>query len=153
MSEERKDYEVGYGKPPAHGRFQKGRSGNPKGRPKGAKGFLASVQRELERKITVREGNRTVRISKGEAAAMRVVELALKGDKAALRLLAMLDGGYRERLDQGTSLAESHTAPDQTDAAILQHFATMLAEGHSLRGLEVMPANRPEERDDDDDRA
>lgn len=150
MSEERKDYEVGYGKPPAHGRFQKGRSGNPKGRPKGAKGFLASVQRELERKVTVREGNRTIRISKGEAAAIRAVELALKGDKAALRSLALLDGGHRDRADQRLAPAESPTGPDQTDAAILQHFAAMLAEGHSLPGLTVMPPNGPEPEDDDD---
>jgi hypothetical protein len=151
MSDNRKtEYEVGYGKPPAHGRFQKGRSGNPKGRPKGAKGFLASVQRELERKITVREGNRTIRISKGEAAAMRAVELALKGDKAALRLLATLDGGYRERIDQTAGLADSHTGPDQTDVAILQHFAAMLADGHALSGLTMTPANAPEREDDDD---
>ena len=29
------DYPVGYGKPPVHTRFKKGRSGNSKGRPKG----------------------------------------------------------------------------------------------------------------------
>ena len=30
------DYEVGYRKPPQHSRFEKGRSGKPEGRPKGA---------------------------------------------------------------------------------------------------------------------
>ncbi|NJL50895.1 MAG: hypothetical protein HC909_04470, partial [Blastochloris sp.] len=32
-----KDYEVGYGKPPLSGRFVKGVSGNPRGRPKKAR--------------------------------------------------------------------------------------------------------------------
>ena len=30
--EKRRDYDVGYGKPPRHTRFQKGQSGNPRGR-------------------------------------------------------------------------------------------------------------------------
>jgi Family of unknown function (DUF5681) len=30
----RKEYAIGYGKPPVHTRFAKGQSGNPKGRPK-----------------------------------------------------------------------------------------------------------------------
>ena len=35
--ETQRDYEVGYGKPPRHTRFTKGQSGNPRGRPAGAK--------------------------------------------------------------------------------------------------------------------
>ena len=35
MSENKRDYEVGRGKPPVHTRFKKGQSGNPRGpRPK-----------------------------------------------------------------------------------------------------------------------
>jgi len=50
--EERKSrYEVGYRKPPRHGRFQKGRSGNPKGRPKKATGFCTIVQQQLEIRV------------------------------------------------------------------------------------------------------
>ena len=35
--DDERDYEVGYGKPPRHTRFQPGRSGNPRGRPSGSK--------------------------------------------------------------------------------------------------------------------
>ncbi len=84
MSDDTKDYEVGYGKPPKATQFKKGRSGNPKGRPKGAKGVNASLKRELETKVTVREGSHELRISKAEAIAKRLTAGALKGDTKLL---------------------------------------------------------------------
>ena len=41
------DYEVGYGKPPLHTRFQKGKSGNPKGRPRGKKNMSTLLSTAL----------------------------------------------------------------------------------------------------------
>ena len=39
------DYEVGYGKPPQHTRFKKGRSGHPEGRPRGSTNVTIRAER------------------------------------------------------------------------------------------------------------
>src|SRR5215204_1766862 len=53
--DERCDYDVGYKKPPVHTRFRKGRSGNPRGRPKGSANYLTTLRRVLAQKVTITE--------------------------------------------------------------------------------------------------
>lgn len=118
------DYEVGYAKPPKSTRFQKGRSGNPRGRPKGAKGVQVSLKRELESKITVQEGNRTICITKAEAMAKQLMNKALKGDiKAMLALLKLDPELYGTAFAQlETEAKPSEPTPEQVDYDILRDF-------------------------------
>jgi uncharacterized protein DUF5681 len=44
MSGRKKDYTIGFGRPPAAHRFKPGQSGNPRGRPKGRKNFDTMVR-------------------------------------------------------------------------------------------------------------
>lgn len=123
MSKQDPDYEVGYGKPPKHSQFKKGRSGNPNGRPKGAKGVAASIQREMDRKVTIREGGKEVTISKAEALAKRVLAKALAGDMGALKLLLQFDAEQAQQVEMDGELSGQTILPDQTDEAVLQYFA------------------------------
>jgi hypothetical protein len=63
----RTDYAVGYGKPPLHTRFRKGKSGNPHGRPEGATSLARAKALALEeayRLVSVREGGQTMTITR-----------------------------------------------------------------------------------------
>jgi hypothetical protein len=56
-----RDYVVGYGKPPLHTRFQKGRSGNPNGRPRGRKNMSTLLSDALNGSVIVVENGRRKR--------------------------------------------------------------------------------------------
>jgi hypothetical protein len=78
------DYKVGRGRPPESSRWKPGQSGNPKGRPKGAKGFPTIFDEVLKQTFEVQEKGRTRRITAREAMVRRVVSDALKGSIKAL---------------------------------------------------------------------
>lgn len=81
------DDRSGYGKPPKHSQFKKGRSGNPKGRPKFTKNFKTDLIEELGESIQAREGERIVQISKQRAIIKSLFTRTLKGDARAATIL------------------------------------------------------------------
>ncbi len=117
------DYEVGYGKPPEHTRFQPGRSGNPRGRPKGTKNLKTDLIEELGEKILIREGDQSRRISKQRAVVKAVVTRTLKGDaRAAGLLLSMM----MRLLDTGEGAPEAAEPLHDDEREILQAFEERL---------------------------
>jgi hypothetical protein len=88
------DDAVGYGRPPRRTRFQSGRSGNPKGRPKGTRGINKMLQDALSRRVRVREDGRARALTVLEVIIRRVVNDAAKMNVKALKLLLSLMDRY-----------------------------------------------------------
>ena len=82
-----KDYEVGYARPPKATRFQAGRSGNPRGRPRGVKNFATLFTEELARSVTLTENGRRRRMAKREALIKQTINKALSNDPKAAALV------------------------------------------------------------------
>ena len=81
-------FTVGKGRPPLHTRFQKGRSGNPGGRPRGAKSFTTLLFERLDRRVERRaEDGARRKVSKRELAADRLVDNFAEGEPYATKLM------------------------------------------------------------------
>jgi hypothetical protein len=95
------DNDVGYGKPPRANQFKPGKSGNPKGRPTGAKSEATILQDLLQHKIGLSEHGKTRRITLHEAILRRIAEDCLKGNtKSAAFLLNRYHAMTSNELDE-----------------------------------------------------
>ena len=120
----KRDYEVGYKKPPPDFQFQKGQSGNPKGRPKGGNNFKTDLAAELNERVRITEGGEVKVLTKQQALIKRTMEKGCKGDMRAIEVLIKWRGAY---LDEEAIEAES--APlSLNDQAILARAHAKWAE-------------------------
>ena len=110
--------ESGYKNPPKHSRFQKGRSGNPAGRPKGSKNTLKLLDTVLEQKIKIQQEGKTISITKKQAMLMQLVNAAVKGEIKAIAALFP----YMMQLDMKEEQSLETSKLSLRDEEILQQF-------------------------------
>ena len=85
--------DVGYGKPPVEHRFPPGRSGNPGGRPKGAKGRRATAKRVLMEKHRADPAGtgKPKKYTAIELVLILLKQLAASGDQRAFKAFTDLE--------------------------------------------------------------
>lgn len=77
-------YEVGYGKTPKETRFKPGHSGNPRGRPKQSKNTISILKKELDERVSLREGDKQIILTKRQAMLRHLINKAVQGDTRAM---------------------------------------------------------------------
>ena len=108
-------YEVGYGKPPQNTRFKPGQSGNPKGKPKGAKNLATIVDKAIKERVVVNENGKRRSVSKIEIVVKQIVNRAAMGDhKSSTQLIPLVQ------------ISEGHTAADASATPILTEVDTLV---------------------------
>jgi hypothetical protein len=123
VSPEKPTQPVGYCSPPESTRFQKGVSGNPKGRPKGSLNFVMALTKALRENIVINEHGRRRTITKLEAAVKQLVNKAAGGDLRAVRHLTEL-ASDAEAKQKSTGVATSELNDMDVDVmnGILKRF-------------------------------
>lgn len=105
--DKKKDYEVGYGRPPKHSQFKKGQSGNPSGREKEPTTFLASFNKELSKGVKViKDGKETI-ITGLSAVSKKCLNMILSGDYRSMKM-------FLDKISKDVNI-EPYLYPDSTN--------------------------------------
>ncbi|MGA2794960.1 MAG: DUF5681 domain-containing protein [Roseiarcus sp.] len=91
-------------------RFKPGKSGNPKGRPKGSCNLSTKILRQLRQPVTVTKGGKPVMMTKADVIANQMVNDSMKGDHKATILVM--------RIDQEAANAQSAISGESADFAM-----------------------------------
>jgi hypothetical protein len=123
------DYEIGYGRPPASGRFRSGVSGNPKGRPKRRPTLLAEIiKTALNTPVEYRDGGRRKVATPRELSLKMLVDRAISGDLEAADLVLKIRNHAERHGDAGLApILVENWLPDHPGQTANQKTADLAA--------------------------
>jgi hypothetical protein len=93
-------YDVGYGKPPKPNQFPKGRTGNPRGRKRGAENMISIFKRVVSKRVKIKVGDEVRSITLAEAVILTNLNAAMHRNSIAMSNMFRLAEASGEFLDQ-----------------------------------------------------
>lgn len=123
--------DVGYRKPPTATRFQKGQSGNPRGRPRNRHREIP-YDMVLGQMVTIREDGRERRVTAAEAFLLQLTRKGLQGDSSAAR--ASL---------QAIEAARAKVAPHHLGPTVFRMVFVGMAIGSAIKHLGIADKRFP----------
>lgn len=145
---DRKD-QIGYGKPPKHSHWKKGQSGNPRGRPKGARGLKNDLDRVLRKVLTIEGRGTTLKGTTQLLALEMLARRAATGDVRSIKALVDLVltvFGPGDRGGETEQLSEN-------DRKLLDTFLSDLADGSGSEVLLQPGGSDPAKLEQPEDRS
>jgi len=109
-------YEVGHCKPPKHSQYQKGKSGNPKGRPKGVKNADTVLNEMFAAPITAVVNGKPTKMQFSAIMSHKLKAAVIAGDLKALKMAFDLYAKHGKVPDTSATAgsATGQTAIDMT---------------------------------------
>ena len=138
--EDEQDETVGYGRPPKRTRFQKGRSGNPHGRPKGTLNLATVVARAIQEPVVISEHGRTKTIPKLEAVLKQLANKSVVGDlRASAQLIDLVQWTEGHQDGQESASVPLSDADQRVRDRILRKLAQQAKKGDVSHGTDADP--------------
>lgn len=92
---------TGYKNPPRHTQFQKGRSGNPSGRPRQSSNVYTLLRRVLMEPVIITEKSESRKVTKLEAILLRTANAAASRNLQAFNVIVQYQAAQRRPINEG----------------------------------------------------
>jgi hypothetical protein len=119
---------IGYGKPPRRTQFVRGRSGNPKGRPKGSQNFATLLHKIGRQRVRVTDNGGSRYITKFEATMLQLINKAASGDLKAIRELLC----WTRSLEDPEQTAIPSPVLHESDDAVMTSIVERIRQSETL---------------------